>query len=466
MRTFIEQLDMVTPLQPREAFFGGRTEAFTLYKEANEEETIDYYDVTSLYPFINKTGKIPLGHPRIITENFAEIDKYEGLIKCKVIPPRDLFIPVLPCKMNGKLLFSLCKICAESYQQTKCLHTNEERAFIGTWVTDEVKKAIDKGYTLDCIYEVWHFENISQYDPVAKEGGLFTEYVNTFLKVKQEKSGWPKWCKTEEQKQTYIEQYYEKEGVLLDYSNIEKNPGMRALAKLMLNSFWGKFGQKLNKNQVEFIDEPALYFEKLTSDREEVTAVNFVSNEMVEIRWKYKDEFVEPTGKTNVVIAAYTTAQARLKLYSYLEKLGPRALYADTDSVVFTSKVGDWMPSLGDYLGDLTDEIQGNHIKTFVASGPKSYGYQLENPDESGKQTHCKIKGITLNFKNQMSINFETIKDMIIGPSNQVVMVTDSQKICRDRDQARLLTMTQKKKHRIVFDKRVRDGCISYPYGY
>ncbi|XP_053390294.1 uncharacterized protein LOC128553199 [Mercenaria mercenaria] len=212
MRTFIEQLDMVTPLQPREAFSGGRTEAFTLYKEATDDETIDYYDVTSLYPFINKTGKIPLGHPKIITENFAEIDKYEGLIKFKVIPPRELFIPVLPCKMNGKLLFSLCKICAESYQQTKCLHTNEESAFIGTWVTDEVKKAMDKGYTLYCVYEVWHFENVSQYDPVVKEGGLFTEYVNQFLKIKQEKSGWPKWCKAEEQKQIYIEHYYEKRG--------------------------------------------------------------------------------------------------------------------------------------------------------------------------------------------------------------------------------------------------------------
>jgi hypothetical protein len=83
--------------------------------------------------------------------------------------------------MNGKLLFSLCKTCAETYKQTKCLHTNEDRAFLGTWVTDEVKKAIDKGYILDSIYEVWHFENISQYYHITKEGGLFTEYVNTFL---------------------------------------------------------------------------------------------------------------------------------------------------------------------------------------------------------------------------------------------------------------------------------------------
>jgi hypothetical protein len=44
-------------------------------------------------------------------------------------------------------------------------------------------------------------------------------------------------------------------------------------------------------------------------------------------------------GHRVVVIAAYTTAQARLKLYSYLEPLGPSALYADTDSVVYASRI-------------------------------------------------------------------------------------------------------------------------------
>ena len=139
------------------------------------------------------------------------------------------------------------------------------------------------------------------------------------------------------------------------YHKIKKNPGLRALAKLMLNSFWGKFGQRALLPQVEFVDDPSVYFDKLTSDQEEVTAVNFVSEDMVDMRWKYKNDFVDANSKTNVVIAAYTTAQARLKLYSYLDKLGPRALYADTDSVIFSSKHGESKPSLGDYLGDLTD---------------------------------------------------------------------------------------------------------------
>lgn len=177
---------------------------------------------------------------------------------------------------------------------------------------------------------------------------------------------------TEGDRQKYIKLYNEKEGILLEYDKIKKNTGLRALAKLMLNSFWGKFGQRSNMCQVDIIDDPSVYFDKLTSDREEVTCVNYVSDEFVEMRWKCKEDFVDTNPKTNVVIAAYTTAQARLKLYSYLEYLGQRGLYADTDSVVFSTKPREAKPKLVDFLGDLTDEVPGNSITTFMTTGPKT----------------------------------------------------------------------------------------------
>ena len=127
----------------------------------------------------------------------------------------------------------------------------------------------------------------------------------------------------------------------MDCNNIKNNPGLRALTKLMLNSFWRKFGQRSNMPQIKYISEPTEYFDMLTSDQILVMSINLVSDEMVEMKYQYKEEFVEESGRTNVVIAAYTTAQSRLKLYSYLEQLGPRALYADTDSVVYTSRQGE-----------------------------------------------------------------------------------------------------------------------------
>ena len=53
-------------------------------------------------------------------------------------------------------------------------------------------------------------------------------------------SGYPSNCVTEEQKQECVDEYLEMEGIQLDRGKIGYNPGMRALAKLILNSFWGE----------------------------------------------------------------------------------------------------------------------------------------------------------------------------------------------------------------------------------
>ena len=63
-------------------------------------------------------------------------------------------------------------------------------------------------------------------------------------------------------------------------------------------------------------------------------------------------------GKTNVVIAAFATAHARLKLYGVLEQLNRRVLDFDTDSAFYVSKEGELEPPTGSYLGELTDELE------------------------------------------------------------------------------------------------------------
>ena len=174
-----------------------------------------------------------VGHPCIITENFEDVSTYFGLIKCTVLPPRGLFHPVLPYRTQGKLMFPLCRTCADTCNQTPCTHSESERAIEGTWCSVELEKALEKGYRVLRIHEVWHFPQQSD--------GLFKDYIDTFLKIKQEASGYPKDRVTEEQKQQYVNEYLEVEGIQLDPNKIEHNPGLRALAKLMLNSFWGKY---------------------------------------------------------------------------------------------------------------------------------------------------------------------------------------------------------------------------------
>ena len=83
-----------------------------------------------------------------------------------------------------------------------------------------------------------------KYDKDSKPGGRFAEYVNMFLKLKQESSGYPSWVQSEEDKKRYIEEYSRADGIALDKASISKTAGQRTLAKLNYNSLWGKMTQK------------------------------------------------------------------------------------------------------------------------------------------------------------------------------------------------------------------------------
>lgn len=76
-------------INPRDALFGGRTNALQLYYNCQLNEEIHYIDYTSLYPYVQKYGIYPIGHPEIICENFDLNKKYFGIIKCKILPPRN-----------------------------------------------------------------------------------------------------------------------------------------------------------------------------------------------------------------------------------------------------------------------------------------------------------------------------------------------------------------------------------------
>ena len=68
---FLETFHYVPPLEPRDAFFGGRTGAATLYSKAGEDEEISYVDFTSLYPSINKYGSFISPKTRILASTLT-----------------------------------------------------------------------------------------------------------------------------------------------------------------------------------------------------------------------------------------------------------------------------------------------------------------------------------------------------------------------------------------------------------
>lgn len=164
------------------------------------------------------------------------------------------------------------------------------------------------------------------------EKDLFAEYVNQFLKKKVQSSELPSWCKTEADLALvalYTKQFLEREGVDLTDRGFEVNPGLRYLSKLMLNSFWGKFGQRENQTQTSVISQSHDVFKLLTDPSVEVQNLLVISDDVLLATWNWYEESCTPLNTVNVVNAAYTTANARLELYKYLEPLGKRIYLRD-----------------------------------------------------------------------------------------------------------------------------------------
>lgn len=459
IRIICENSEYQLPLNPRESLFGGRTNAIKLYHKCLNDEKIKYIDFTSLYPYVQKYCRFPIGHPKIIKDNFKSVKEYFGIIKCKVLPPKGLFYPVLPSKINNKLVFTLCRTCAQ-LKINNCKHNNNERSLIGTWVTLEVIEAIKYGYEILKIYEVWDWEESSVYDPVSKTGGLFVEYVNLFLKGKQESSGYPNWVKNDDDKNKFIKEFFEKEGILLEKNNIEYNSGKRFVYKLALNSFWGRFGLNANKTQYKVLKNPHEWFALLNNDQFMVQSADISVDNCIQVF--FSNKYNEGSIETNIPIASFVTCHARLKLYSELKKLSERVLYFDTDSIIYLSKKGLYEPVLGDYLGEFTSELgDEEYIDEFVSAGPKNYAFKINDGS-----TKCTIKGFSFSTDVDLKINFESIRDLVLGDHSSKISV-EQFKFKRNKSNWDVYCETYDKQYGFVYDKRVLLADLStLPYGY
>jgi len=79
----------------------------------------------------------------------------------------------------------------------------------------EVRLAVEKGYRILEIYEIYEYK-VTQYNPETGDGGLFVAYINTFLKLKAEASGYPGWVRCPEDEEQYVETFWKNEGIRLD----------------------------------------------------------------------------------------------------------------------------------------------------------------------------------------------------------------------------------------------------------
>lgn len=290
----------------REAVRGGKTETYEFLWQRNIRRSTKLYydDYNSLYPSIAVKGKFPCGPLECLirkvdiarlhfdppgeqgvtdrgqaylrdAETGETSVKIEGLIQCKILPPREALFPFLMTRvMQGgggvsgdkivqedavvvteeekerakekekmkrmpkteKAVSTLCSKCAETGSKKACKHSDEERALVGTWCLNEIAFAIRKcGYKLLSTYEVYAYKERKK---------LFKSFLEPLAKYKIQYSGYPSYCETDEQKLTFVTDinntmgWEEGSELFLRPQDIVRSPAMVAQYKLMMNGTW------------------------------------------------------------------------------------------------------------------------------------------------------------------------------------------------------------------------------------
>lgn len=410
--SIVREMKGFVPINVRDSFKGGRTETFKMFDEVNVEngERIGYVDVNSLYPYVISTKTYPVGHP-VIEYGSSDTDVHTifGFVKCKILPPTNLYHPVLPYTVNGKLLFPLCALCAETMDNAYCRHSCDERALVGTWFSEEVKLAISEGYKILKVYQTMHFKRSSN--------EMFANYIRTFYKMKVVAGGFPSSCVSELDKKAYVQRLNDVEGFNITVDEIELNPAKKSLAKLMCNAFWGRFALREIQRTTRFITERDELIGLLESSSITISTIRPISENMLCVQYSVKSpELVQLTNNTNLYIASATTAYARMELYSYMrqcytsdDKSTSSVLYCDTDSILYRYSE-ECNPVITEpFLGKMENELrQGEFIVRFISGGPKNYAY------ETNRNRSCvKVKGFTLHGTNRGVFTLNVLKELI-----------------------------------------------------
>ncbi|KAL3080985.1 hypothetical protein niasHS_012713 [Heterodera schachtii] len=488
MRAFFSDLGMDRgPIDPRGAYFGGRTGPLKLFAEPKEDEKISVFDIISLYPFVNYTCEYPVGIPTIIRPmademcvdwTWPEQLPYRGILRVRVVPPRGLRVPVLPVKIDERLLFCCCHHCATMFRKKstrrphKCSHTDAQRSFTGSYTHIELERALEHGYKIDRLWRAWHYDQWSDQ--------IFKDYVRLLIKLKIESSGFPEGLSSVVQKKRYADEYRRIYEVDIELENVKKNPGLRFIAKLMLNSLCMR--NELGANKV--ITRPQEFFSLLFDHKIEVSAIVPFSDQALRVLYKPKKNFVSEHTTSNIVISLWTTSCARLKLHDYMVQVDQREdsdlLYTDTDSVVVLHKRDTTPLETGEFLGQMSEEYLDYDIKTFICGGAKQYAFRMRHRRTNELEFVQKIRGITFDVNNSKALQFDNFVEKVLNygrvdnkddddddhDSSVLPAVFTYQKIMPTRD-SKVITRKQLKKYLPVCQKGIINNSYEvFPFGY
>ena len=350
----------------RDCFTGG---AVDVYIPHNREGsfftdffiTLFYYDVNSLYPFIMSKTPMPIGKGKIFEGDIRAVDPTTfGYFFCKITSPDDIKNPILQRRI----------------QTPEGLRTI---AGIGTWegwiFSGEMDNAIRKGYKFTII-RGYEFE----------KGYIFKDYVDAMYNLR------------------------------MLYS---KGDPMNYVAKLLMNSLYGKFGMKSTSTKVEifntnFDEDLALFNDLIENLAPSIQDWIKIDDHLIVIRevknYSGDDDDSYHGLDVNVAISAAITAGGRMWMSTIIDNNNFTVYYSDTDSIV----IDKFLPA--DLVGTALGQFKLEHvIKRAVFLAPKVYGLITENGEEI-----IKIKGIKPEALKDLHV--QDLEALLIKDSSREVL--------------------------------------------
>jgi len=308
----------------RKAYYGGRCECFLI----GRPKVGIYYkvDINSMYPYIMKVNEYPVklikSGNNISTKSILKIAPLYCFIAQCEIETDD---PVYAMRNNGKLIFPTGR-------------------FVTYLTTPTLLFGIKKGHVKKVLHVACY-----------KKANIFNDFVNYFYNMR------------------------------LDFRTT-KNPAFAYLCKLILNSLYGKFGQRSSRVVYTGRNEKAKDIRRLIIDYK----THKISTHQVFFgRETIIDQGEDEAANSMPAIAAHVTDHARLYLWLLMQRAGLKnCFYCDTDSIIL-NRLGleNLIPKIKpDQLGMLKIEAEARRVHI---RGAKNYTFGGD----------VKIKGIPRSAK-------------------------------------------------------------------
>jgi hypothetical protein len=315
----------------RQAYFGGNSNIFVDKDERFVSEGY-HYDMNSQFPYAMK-NEMPTGNP-VFTNNI-DLDYYKlGFVFAKITPPTKDILPnlFLQCRdVNGSV-------------------TCPRDVFYEYISTVDLRQGIEYGYKAEIICGV-------NFPDSCLANELFGEFVNKFYEIKSKAM-----------------------------DSVSKN-----ISKLILNSTYGKFGQRDHEYTIKLLDKKEkdkvikkYHYSYLTELNDNLFIIKTGPKLNEKLRKLYKEQFrFELIDNDNyklskdrgipsaVQISAIISAYARFSINPLKNIIGNLAIASNTDSLILRKPLPDHL--IGDELGKWKLE---HKFKNGIFVKPKLYCYE------------------------------------------------------------------------------------------